>query len=221
MTKKVHFIVALALLFSLVLGACATPTPAPVPTQAPAPTQAVVVEEPVVVAEPELDLMALFTEFWASVPPEKAFGSISAAKLNEQLAEKPAFLVDVREPAELEANGFIAGAINIPVRGILQNLDKLPGLDEQVVIYCASGHRGGMAMMALRMLGYTNVINLNGGTGAWAKAGLPLEKGVPAEAAAISTPIVADKALFDTLDGFLSNLPADKGFYTEIGRAHV
>lgn len=216
MTRKVHFIVALALLFSLVLGACATPTPAPVP-QAPAPTQAVVVEEPtavVVVAEPELDLMALFTEFWASVPADKGYGSISAAKLNEQLAEKPAFMVDVREPAELESNGFIAGAINIPVRGILQNLDKLPGLDDQIVIYCASGHRGSMAMMALRMLGYTNVVNLGGGTNGWAKAGLPLEKGVPAEAAAISAPIVADKALFDALDGFLSGLPADKGFYT-------
>ncbi|MEJ5225344.1 MAG: rhodanese-like domain-containing protein, partial [Anaerolineales bacterium] len=156
-----------------------------------------------------------FPSFWAQVPPDKGYGAISAAKLNEQLVEKPAFLLDVREPAELEANGYIEGAINIPVRDLLKNLDKLPGLDEQIVIYCASGHRGGMAMMALRMLGYTNVINLGGGLNAWIKAGLPVVKGsMPEAPKAISTPIVADQKLYETLDSFLSNLPADKGFYT-------
>jgi rhodanese-related sulfurtransferase len=215
MSKKFHFIFTFMMLFSLLLSACGGAAPA-TPVVEEQPTAAPVVEEqPVVVEEaPALDLMAKFTEFWASVPPEKAFGSISAAKLSEQLAEKPAFLVDVREPAELEANGYIAGAVNIPVRELLNNLDKLPGLDDPIVIYCASGHRGGMAMMALRMLGYTNVLNLGGGTNAWAKAGLPLEKGTLAPAASISQPIVADKALFDALNDFLSNLPADKGFYT-------
>ena len=217
MFKKLHFIVALVLLFSFVLSACGPAAEAPVAEQpvAEAPVAEQPVEEAPVVEEPaELDLMALFTEFWASIPADKGYGSIGAAKLNEQLAEKPAFLVDVREPAELEANGYIAGAVNIPVRGLLQNLDKLPGLDEQIVIYCASGHRGSMAMMALRLLGYTDVVNLGGGTGGWTKAGFPLETGVPAEAPAISTPIVADQALFEALNGFLSNLPADSGFYT-------
>ena len=217
MSKKFQFLFALVLLFSLVLSACGGAAPeAAVVEEQPAVVEAPVVEEqPAVVEAPELDLPALFTNFWASVPADKGYGSISAAKLNEQLAEKPAFLVDVREPAELEANGYIEGAVNIPVRSLLQNLDKLPGIDEQIVIYCASGHRGGMGMMALRMLGYTNVINLNGGTGAWTKAGLPLTTGsMPAEAASISTPIVADEALFTALNDFLSNLPADKGFYT-------
>ena len=217
MSKKFQILFALVLLFSLVLSACGGAAPeAPVVEEpvAEAPvTEEPVAEEPVVEA-PALDLPALFADFWASVPAEKGYGSISAAKLNEQLAEKPAFLVDVREPAELESGGYIAGAVNIPVRGLLQNLDKLPGLDEQIVIYCASGHRGSMAMMALRMLGYTNVINLGGGVGGWTKAGFPLETGLPAEAPAISTPIIADQALFDTLNDFLSTLPTDSGAYT-------
>jgi rhodanese-related sulfurtransferase len=213
MQKKFQVLFALLLAFSLILSACGAPA---VATEAPVvapPAEAPAAEVPP--APATLDLPTLLEAFWATVPPEKAFGSISVAKLNEQLVEKPAFLVDVREPAELEASGYIAGAINLPVRGILQNLDKLPGLDEPMVIYCASGHRGGIAMMALRMLGYTNVINLNGGTNAWGKAGLPLEKGgLPAEAASISAPIIADKILFETLNDFISNLPADKGFYT-------
>lgn len=217
MSKKFQILFALVLLFSLVLSACGGAAPeAPVveePVAEDPVAEEPVAEEPVVEA-PALDLPTLFADFWASIPADKGYGSIGAAKLNEQLAEKPAFLVDVREPAELEANGYIAGAVNIPVRGLLQNLDKLPGLDEQIVIYCASGHRGSMAMMALRLLGYTNVVNLGGGTGGWTKAGFPLETGLPAEAPAISTPIVADQALFDALNGFISNLPADSGFYT-------
>ncbi len=210
MSKKFQFLFALVLLFSLVLSACGPAAP-----EAPVVEEQPVVEEPVVVEAPALDLPALFTDFWASIPADKGYGSIGAAKLNEQLAEKPVFMVDVREPAELEANGYIEGAVNIPVRSLLQNLDKLPGLDEQIVIYCASGHRGSMGMMALRLLGYTNVVNLGGGTGAWTKAGLPLTTGsMPAEAASISAPIVADEALFTALNDFLSNLPADSGFYT-------
>lgn len=213
MTKKLHLLAVLMLVFSILLGACGAPA---VATEAPvvAPPTAVPPTPVPPTEEPKLDLMALFTEFWATVPADKGYGAISAAKLNEKLVEKPVFLVDVREPAELEDKGYIAGAVNLPVRSLLQNLDKLPGLDEEIVIYCASGHRGGIAITALRMLGYSKAINLGGGTNAWAKAGLPLEKGKPAEAASISKPIVADKALFDALDGFLSTLPADKGFYT-------
>ncbi len=212
MSRKLSALLGILLALSMILSACAPAAPAEV-------TQAPVVEAPPTEApptpEPPFDISTYFPAFWAQVPPDKGYGAISAAKLNEQLAEKPAFLVDVREPAELEANGYIEGAINIPVRDLLKNLDKLPGLDEQIVIYCASGHRGGMAMMALRMLGYTNVINLGGGTNAWAKAGLPLVKGsLPEAPKSISTPIVADQKLFEALDTFLSNLPADKGFYT-------
>ena len=208
MNKKLYLPSVLLLVVSMVLGACGSPAPVDVPvTEAPA-TQAVVVTE-----VPAFDVSAMLPDFWASVPADKGYGSVSAAKLNEELADKAPFLVDVREVSELEKDGYIEGAINLPIRTLLENLDKLPGLDEPIVVYCGSGHRGGFGMMALKMLGYTNVRNLGGGLDAWKKANLAVVTGtLPEAAAAIGTPIVADEALFTALNNFLTNLP--EGFYS-------
>jgi rhodanese-related sulfurtransferase len=54
----------------------------------------------------------------------------------------------------------------MPFSEFFSNLDKLPAKDQPIVITCQSGHRGSIAMMALRMLGYTNVRNLGGGINA-------------------------------------------------------
>ena len=157
--------------------------------------------------------MALFTDLAANLPADKGFGTVKVTALNEELVDNAPFILDVREASELETDGYIEGSINIPVRDVLNNLDKLPGLDEPIVVTCASGHRGGMVMAALKMLGYTNVRNLGGGIGAWKKAELPLVTGsLPEAPVAISTPIVADQPLFDMLNDFFVNLP--EGFYT-------
>jgi rhodanese-related sulfurtransferase len=208
MKRKLYLPLVLLLAFSMLLAACGSPAPVqePVVTQAP-------VQEPIVTEAPvALDYPALLTAFWASAPADKSYSSAKPTGLNEELATDAPFLVDVRETSEVEANGYIEGAIHLPVRALLQNLDKLPGLDEPIVIYCASGHRGGIAMMALKMLGYTNVRNLNGGLNAWLKAELPVVTGsVPAAAEAISTPIVENETLFTALNDFVSNLP--EGFF--------
>ncbi|MCS6992434.1 MAG: rhodanese-like domain-containing protein [Anaerolineales bacterium] len=210
MTRKLHFLFALLTLLSLVLSACGAPavaTQEPVvapPTEVP-PTPV----PPTPTPEPAPDAQALFAELVASLPADKGYGTVQAVKLNEELAEKPLFLLDVREAAEAEKDGYLKGAVNIPVRQLLDNLDKLPGLDEPIVIYCASGHRGGVAMAALKLLGYTNVRNLAGGLNAWKKASLPVESGKPAEAASLSKPIVADKPLYDMLKGFFAEMPDD------------
>jgi len=212
MTKKLHLFVVLMLAFSMLLSACGAPaevaTEAPVvETEAPV----VVTEAPVVEVAP--DAQALFTDLVATLTSENSFGTVAAAKLNEEFADKAPFLLDVREASEIEADGYIEGAVNIPVREVLNNLDKLPGLDEPIVVYCASGHRGAFVMSALKLLGYTNVRNLGGGLGGWKKANLPLVTGSQPEAAAsISTPIVEDQALFEMLNGFFTNIP--EGFYT-------
>jgi rhodanese-related sulfurtransferase len=201
MSFKTEKLIALLLAWSRLRGVCARAampvSGVPVATEAPA----------------ALDIPAQLARFWASVPADKGYGSISAAKLSEELTGKAPFLVDVREPAEVEKDGYIDGAVNIPVRTLLQNLDKLPGLDEPIVIYCGSGHRGAFGLEALKMLGYTNVRNLGGGLSAWKKANLPDVTGQkPPEPQAKGSPIIADEQLYTKLNDFLTNLP--DGFYT-------
>ena len=215
MSKKLYPLFALLIVLSMLLAACAqaeapvvpeapapvaTEAPAPVATEAPAPTD---VPEPT--AEP-LDFEAIFSETFASIA-ERKLGTVAAAKLNEELADQAPFLLDVRDDAEIEKDGYIAGAVHVTIRDLLKNLDKLPGLDEPIVVYCASGHRGGIAMSILTALGYTNVRNLGGGIGAWKKAGLETATGAMEAPVAISTPIVENQALFTAFDDFLTNLP--------------
>jgi rhodanese-related sulfurtransferase len=219
MSRKIYMLFALLLALSMLLGACAPAAPAVekpaevvVASEAPAKTEApVITKAPVATEAPEPteappDFEALFTAFIASIA-DKNFAVVAAPKLNEEMADKAPFLLDVREPGEIEKDGFIKGAVNIPVRELLKNLDKLPGLDDPIVVYCASGHRGGISMAALKLLGYTNVRNLGGGLGAWKKANLAVETGKPEAATAISKPIVENQPLYTALDEFLSGMP--------------
>lgn len=100
---------------------------------------------------------------------------IKVKQLKNQL-KKPnnVVLVDVREPSEY-ASGHIPGAINVPVRSLTKNLDKIP-TDKPVVLYCSSGHRTAIGMTALRLLGYTNVRSFPLSINGWKEAGEPLEK---------------------------------------------
>ncbi len=215
MKSKFFTLLIVLVTLSMILSAC---QPAPAVVEAPAvATQAPAVATntavpptpvpPTATPEPAPDVQALWSELVAGMPADKGYGSVSATKLNEELVEKPPFLLDVREAAEVEKDGYIKGSVNIPIREVLKNLDKLPGPDEPIVVLCASGHRGGFAVAALRLMGYTNVRNLGGGLGAWKKAELPVEMGKPEAPAAGEPVIIEDQALYEMLDGFLSNLP--------------
>ena len=109
----------------------------------------------------------------------EGFYSVSAANLNTELADtaKAPFILDVRTADEYKTVGFIKGAVNVPVVDLWKNLDKLPKeKTAQIVVVCVSGHRAGMATMALRMIGYTNVRNLGGGMNGWIAAQLAVVK---------------------------------------------
>lgn len=219
MSKKLYAPVVLILLLSMLLTACggAATTVAPVATDIPVatevPTQVPTeVPTPEPTPEPALDYQALFSSLIAELTPDKGYGTVGAAKLNEELVEGNVLLLDVREASELEKDGYIEGAINIPVREVMKNLDKLFGLDDPVVVYCASGHRGAFVMAALKLMGYTNVRNLAGGIGAWKKANLPVITGsTPPPAEPGTAPAIANQALFTALDEFFTSLP--EGFF--------
>jgi len=207
MSKKISTLFVLLLILSIVASACGAPAqPATEVAVVPATVAPVVTEAPVVV-EVAPDFAALYAVMVNSLPT--GFGGIKPADVSAAMAEAtPPFLLDVRDAAELEKDGYIKGAVNIPVRDVLKNLDKLPALDAKIIVYCGSGQRGGMLMGVLRVLGYTNVLNMSGGLGGWTKASLPVETGsMPEAPKVISTPIIADEALYTALDQSMSTLP--------------
>lgn len=150
------------------------------------------------------DMKGALTKYLSNLPTD--FSAIQPAALKDQVADGKVQIVDVREPQELAANGFIEGAINIPLRTLLKNLDKLPAKDQPIVLVCGSGHRGAVGMMALQMLGYTSTKSLVGGFAAWKAANMPIVTGKPAEPKQGVAPDV-DKDLLAALDKYLSSLP--------------
>lgn len=105
--------------------------------------------------------------------------SVDEAK---QKIEAGALVVDVRDAAEVEKSGKVAGAVHVP-RGMLEfradpdtpYYDKNFGKDKAVILYCASGGRAALSGQALKELGYDEVYNL-GGFGDWAEGGGAIEK---------------------------------------------
>ena len=78
-------------------------------------------------------------------------------------------LIDVREPGEHDA--FNIGGTLIPVGTIAGALDELEAhRDIEVIMYCRSGARSGMAQGFLQQAGFKNVRNLTGGMLAWQSA---------------------------------------------------
>ena len=75
------------------------------------------------------------------------------------------FLLDVREPDEVEAWAYPIG-INIPLGELGHRLDEIPR-DVTVVVACHVGGRSAAAAQALSDAGWT-AENLTGGAVAWA-----------------------------------------------------
>ena len=91
-------------------------------------------------------------------------------------AGEPHLLVDVREDSEWSA-GHVTGAVHLG-KGIIERdiESKVPQKETTLVLYCGGGFRSALAADALRQMGYTNAISLDGGWRAIQAAGLPTEK---------------------------------------------
>jgi len=78
------------------------------------------------------------------------------------VAERPRVYVDVRTPEEFAA-GHLPGAVNIPVSDLEQRWADLKAYpDKQIVLYCRSGQRAGVALAIVTKHGITNAINGGG-----------------------------------------------------------
>ena len=63
--------------------------------------------------------------------------------LDELLKSGNYQLIDVREPMELEMDGSIDGAENIPLGEVADRKDEILNLEKPVVLFCRSGNRSG------------------------------------------------------------------------------
>lgn len=93
-----------------------------------------------------------------------------------QMANTDHVLIDTREDGEWAA-GHAAGAVHLGKGIIERDIETVvPDKSKTVVLYCGGGYRSALAADALRRMGYSNAISLDGGWRAWQGAGLPIEK---------------------------------------------
>jgi len=79
---------------------------------------------------------------------------LSADELKETIAKTDnLFLLDVREPGELEKFGTLKDSRNVPVGQVEQRLSEVPK-DRKVVVFCQAGGRAAKAAEVLRKNGY-------------------------------------------------------------------
>ena len=99
---------------------------------------------------------------------------ISIEELAEARAGGPVELVDVRQPEEYEAI-HVPGARLIPLADVVARAGEIPK-EGPVYVICQTGPRSQRAADYYRNLGI-EAYNVDGGTKAWAEAGLETTHG--------------------------------------------
>jgi rhodanese-related sulfurtransferase len=92
----------------------------------------------------------------------------------EELVREGAEFVDVREPDELETDGRVEGAVNLPFTTFSERVAELP-FGRPIVLICRSGSRSAFAADALRGAG-REAYSVAGGIQAWEAGGLPVQR---------------------------------------------
>jgi rhodanese-related sulfurtransferase len=82
--------------------------------------------------------------------------------------------IDVREPEEF-ARSRIEGMQNIPLSELFlrrRDWESAP----RVVLFCQQGNRSAVASRTACRLGFSNVVDIEGGLMSWITAGLPVRR---------------------------------------------
>jgi len=107
--------------------------------------------------------------------------SISPADAHDRQQAGDAILIDIRDIRELQRDGRINGAFHAP-RGMLEfwaDPDSpyhkdIFATEGELVLFCASSWRSALAAKTLQDMGFSNIIDLEGGFTAWKIASLPI-----------------------------------------------
>lgn len=108
----------------------------------------------------------------------KRIVTISVEDAQRKRLEPNVLVVDIREAHELERDGMIPNAINVP-RGVLEfRIDPNSPYccDEflsarELILYCQAGSRSALAAATLQDMGVRSVCHIEGGFTAWINSG--------------------------------------------------
>ncbi|MFQ6020164.1 MAG: rhodanese-like domain-containing protein [Dehalococcoidia bacterium] len=106
--------------------------------------------------------------------PQEPFVRIDVSEAQKMIKHNSVAVIDVREPHEYNA-GHVPGAKLIPVGSVFTRRDELPQ-DRDIIFVCAVGQRSALACEMAAAAGLSRLYNLEGGTDAWIKADLPVDK---------------------------------------------
>ena len=109
--------------------------------------------------------------------------TLTAAQAQQVVASGDVLLVDLRDVRECKREGKIHGAVHVP-RGMLefwidpQSPYHKPELatDKKLLFFCAAGWRSALSTKTAKDMGFDNVAHIEGGFGAWRKAGAPIDQ---------------------------------------------
>lgn len=105
---------------------------------------------------------------------------ISIEDSKQRIGDPDTVFVDLRDVRELERDGMIPGAFHAP-RGMLEfwvdpespYYKPVFAEGKTFILYCQADWRGTLAAATLADMGMQNVLHMEGGFGAWKKAGGP------------------------------------------------
>ena len=119
-------------------------------------------------------------EEWAGGQPLRSYPLSRFADLEAARRHRAVVLLDVRLRGEW-AQSHVAGAVHVPLHELPARLGEIP--DGEIWVYCGGGHRAAIAASVLDAAG-RDVVAVDDSYDRAVRAGLPLERTVPARQAA-------------------------------------
>ncbi|MBN8957946.1 MAG: rhodanese-like domain-containing protein [Rhizobiales bacterium] len=113
---------------------------------------------------------------------EREIETLSVGEAIKLQGRDDVVLIDIRDIRELQRDGRVPGAFHCP-RGMLEFwIDPASSYhkdtfaqDKKYVFFCAGGLRSALAAQTAQRMGLKPVAHIEGGFGAWKKAGGPVE----------------------------------------------
>lgn len=117
----------------------------------------------------DADLAARYAQMFAPAKEKATSKELHCMKpegfVNMIKKGEPMMGIDIRTPAETSVFALaLPGSLSIPINELflMENLARIPQ-DRPVVLLCQTGMRAGMAVVALRQLGFEKVFAVAGG----------------------------------------------------------